>query len=95
MALPRAMRRFVVAAHLQDGAITPAVVSRVHALGLRICAWTVNDEARAVELEALGVEWLITDQPMKILSDRRRSPETSRVLETDGRKSRSEKGKSS
>lgn len=63
VALPRALRRFVVAAHVQDGAITPRVVERLHAMGLRVCAWTVNDRRRASALEKMGVEWLITDRP--------------------------------
>lgn len=74
VALPRAMRRFVVAAHVQDGAITPRVVERVRALGLRLCAWTVNELDRGRALAAMGVEWVITDRPEIFLRDDCRSP---------------------
>jgi glycerophosphoryl diester phosphodiesterase len=63
VALPRALRRFVIAAHVQDGALTARVVDRLTALGLRVVAWTVNDPARARALAKMGVEWVITDQP--------------------------------
>jgi glycerophosphoryl diester phosphodiesterase len=66
VALPRALRRFVVAAHVQDGALTAGVVERVRAMGLRVVAWTVNDAVRARALEKMGVEWLITDQPASL-----------------------------
>lgn len=67
VALPRAMRRLVVAAHVQDRALTPRVVERVRALGLRVVAWTVNDRDRAAELEAMGVAWCITDRPAELM----------------------------
>lgn len=62
-ALPLAMRTLVVAAHLEDALVTPERVARLSRAGLRTCAWTVNDEARAVALARSGVEWLITDRP--------------------------------
>lgn len=74
VALPRALQRIVVAAHLQDRAINARVVERVRALGLRLCAWTVNDAVRATELSALGVEWLITDTPGPLRTTLARSP---------------------
>jgi len=63
VSLPRALRRFLVAAHLQDSLVTPSVARRIRALGLRLCVWTVNDAERGAALEELGVEWLITDDP--------------------------------
>lgn len=69
VALPRALQRVVVAAHLQDATLNRRVVERVHALGLRICAWTVNDAGRAASLASLGVEWLITDRPGELRAD--------------------------
>ena len=41
-------------------------VQAVHARGLRLWAWTVNEEPRAVALVALGVDGLITDRPAAI-----------------------------
>ncbi len=68
-ALPLAIRRAIVAAHLEDGIITPRRVERLRRAGLRVVAWTVNDAERAAALEAMGVEWLITDRPGRIADE--------------------------
>lgn len=44
------------------------MVSNEHAAGRRINAWTVNDPARAVELVALGVDGIVTDNPDTVLA---------------------------
>lgn len=46
---------------------TPALVAAAHAAGLLVSTWTVNDEQRARELAALGVDGLITDVPSQAL----------------------------
>lgn len=61
--LPLLLRRAIVAAHLHDPLVTPAVAERLHAAGLRLCVWTVNDIARGEALRAMGVHTLITDTP--------------------------------
>ena len=61
--LPLALRRAIVAAHLDQSLITASRVERLRRSGLRVAAWTVNDPERAVALVALGVEWIITDAP--------------------------------
>jgi glycerophosphoryl diester phosphodiesterase len=66
--LPLALRRATVAAHLDDATITSPRVERLRRAGLRVVAWTVNDTDRAVSLRAMGVEWLITDQPARIVA---------------------------
>jgi glycerophosphoryl diester phosphodiesterase len=38
-----------------------AAVDRLHAAGIRVAAWTVNDAARARDLAGWGVECVITD----------------------------------
>lgn len=63
-ALPLAIRRVVIAAHLEDSLVTKERVLRLHRSGLRVVAWTVNDDARTLEMrDALKVDWVITDQP--------------------------------
>jgi glycerophosphoryl diester phosphodiesterase len=62
-ALPVAMRRAVVAVHLEEALATPSRVARLVRRGLRVAAWTVNDPERARQLVAAGVAWLITDRP--------------------------------
>jgi glycerophosphoryl diester phosphodiesterase len=66
--LPLAMRPALAAAHLDQTLITPARVARLRRRSLRVAAWTVNDAARAVALVALGVEWIITDDPAAIVA---------------------------
>lgn len=43
--------------------ISPALVRQAHRRGVRVLAWTVNDEAEMVRLVNLGVDGLITDRP--------------------------------
>lgn len=40
--------------------LTPAVVAELHVRGLEVVAWTVDDEARAAELTAMGVDGITT-----------------------------------
>ncbi|MBX3205776.1 MAG: glycerophosphodiester phosphodiesterase [Labilithrix sp.] len=68
VALPLAIRRAIVAAHLDDATIVSPRVARLRRAGLRVVGWTVNDPARARALAAMGVEWLITDDPRGILA---------------------------
>ncbi|GEN06394.1 glycerophosphoryl diester phosphodiesterase [Myxococcus fulvus] len=42
---------------------TPERVATWRAAGLRVAAWTVDDAARASELERMGVSYLITNRP--------------------------------
>jgi glycerophosphoryl diester phosphodiesterase len=47
--------------------VTPELVERVHALGLLVIPWTVNDEPRMRELIGMGVDGIITDYPDVLL----------------------------
>jgi len=51
------------AVHPHDSQCTPERVAQWRARGLEVVAWTVDDPARARELQAMGVEWLITNRP--------------------------------
>ncbi len=64
--LPLALRRAIVAAHLDESLITPERAERLGRSKLRVVAWTVNDPARAVELVGLGTSWIITDAPGRV-----------------------------
>jgi glycerophosphoryl diester phosphodiesterase len=46
-----------------DGCLDKEAVEAIHAKGLRAWAWTVNEEDRARELSAMGVDALCTDDP--------------------------------
>lgn len=49
--------------HPNQSACTPARVERWHAQGWEVAAWTVDAPERARELQAMGVDWLITNRP--------------------------------
>ena len=67
-ALPLALRYAIVAAHLDESLVTAARVERLLRSDLRVAAWTVNDPARAARLVQLGVRWIITDTPGRVVS---------------------------
>ncbi len=43
--------------------VTEQLVKQCHAKGMRLIPWTVNDKKKIEELEALGVDGIITDYP--------------------------------
>lgn len=47
---------------------TSKVIARAHRHGARVNVWTVNDRAQVAELEALGVDGIITDYPELVLT---------------------------
>jgi glycerophosphoryl diester phosphodiesterase len=70
----RAFRRFPLAARaaqlpLRAGPFaldTPAFVAKVHALGMALHYWTIDDPAEASRLLALGADGIMTDDPARI-----------------------------
>ncbi|MCU1445723.1 glycerophosphodiester phosphodiesterase family protein [Cryobacterium sp.] len=42
--------------------VTPRVIRRMHAIGIEVHVWTVNDPAQMRRLLALGVDGLVTDR---------------------------------
>jgi glycerophosphoryl diester phosphodiesterase len=61
--LARAGRLGCRAWHPWYGDVTPALVRRAHAAGLRVHAWTVPDAAAARRLRRWGVDGLVADDP--------------------------------
>ena len=43
------------------------IIAESHSKGARVFAWTVNDVARARELQALGIDGICTDTPRELL----------------------------
>ncbi len=52
--------------------IDPDVVEVLHSMGSLIAAWTVNDSATAVRMAGMGVDFLVSDRPDRILGAIRR-----------------------
>ncbi len=54
------------ALHPHAGRVTARRLSRWRALGLAVNAWTIDDEAEAIRLAALGVDGLITNHVRRL-----------------------------
>lgn len=62
------------AAGLQDARVTRRGLDAARALGLETTVYTVNDDARTVELAELGVTGVFTDRPDRALTALGRRP---------------------
>jgi glycerophosphoryl diester phosphodiesterase len=62
------------AAGFQNERVTPRGLEAARGLGLETTVYTVNDEARIVELEQLGVSGIFTDCPDRALAALGRRP---------------------
>ncbi|HEY8086303.1 MAG TPA: glycerophosphodiester phosphodiesterase [Polyangiaceae bacterium] len=69
--VPRALARlpYVHAIHIERTETAPAVVAGHLGRGLRVGVWTVNDPREARDLEALGVETIISDAAGALLGE--------------------------
>jgi glycerophosphoryl diester phosphodiesterase len=54
------------ALHPGRACVTRELVAAAHAAGLRVNAWTVNDQAEIDAFAALGVDGIISDRPERI-----------------------------
>jgi glycerophosphoryl diester phosphodiesterase len=54
------------AIHPRSSLVDEPLVERCRAVGLRIRAWTVNDEAEMRRLMALGIDGIVTDFPNRL-----------------------------
>ncbi len=48
--------------------VEPGVVKTVHNSGIKVACWTVNTAERALELEKMGIDIVITNYPDRLLS---------------------------
>ena len=49
--------------------VTRELVDLLHARGIRICVWTVNDAASAWAALGRGVDWICTDRPAALAAE--------------------------
>ncbi|MCD6680503.1 MAG: glycerophosphodiester phosphodiesterase [Burkholderiaceae bacterium] len=68
--LERCMALGCVALDARHSLLDAALIAQAHDASLRVLAWTVNDEARADELFAAGLDALITDAVDRIAASR-------------------------
>jgi glycerophosphoryl diester phosphodiesterase len=66
--LGTALRLRATAAALAQTAIVEETITRAHAAGLKVMAWTVNDVDRARQLSGWGLDMLCTDVPHLFVS---------------------------
>ncbi len=67
--LPGMLRRADAGAlMLQHRLVTPAAVEQVHALGVPVLAWTVDDPADAERVSEAGADAVITNDPRMLLA---------------------------
>jgi len=62
------------AAGFRDDRVSQRGLQAARHLGLQTAVYTVNDEARVLELDALGVDGVFTDRPDRALRALRRPP---------------------
>jgi glycerophosphoryl diester phosphodiesterase len=62
------------AAGFRDDRVTARGLERARRLGLETTVYTVNEEARVLELERLGVTGVFTDRPDRALAALGRRP---------------------
>jgi glycerophosphoryl diester phosphodiesterase len=48
------------------------VIAKLHALGLKVDFWTINDPDEATRLVALGADGIMTDDPARVVPAVRR-----------------------
>ncbi len=61
-AVLRALQVNATVLSVAHGATTEELVYQAHLRGLAVCAWTVNDEARMLELAGMGVDRITTNR---------------------------------
>ena len=70
----RAAAGFAWAAGYDAARVTPRGIAKGQRLGLETAVYTVNDEARMLELRELGVSGIFTDYPGRALAALDRPP---------------------
>jgi glycerophosphoryl diester phosphodiesterase len=71
-----------VSVHPFTSAVNDEMVSFAHQRGLRVHAWTVNDEAEMERLAAAGIDGIISDFPDRVRRVRERRPGQERPLDS-------------
>jgi glycerophosphoryl diester phosphodiesterase len=64
---PLAARIGAASIHCKIGYVTPALLDQVHARGLKVFVYTVNDPEEIARLRDLGVDGVFTDYPERAL----------------------------
>lgn len=69
-AFTRARQVGAIALHPRAATVSPALVERAHASGLRVYTWTVNALDEIVRLVRMGVDGVISDHPSRLAEAR-------------------------
>lgn len=57
-----------VSVHVNEAILTQEKANKIKEMGMKLCAYTVNDLSRASELYAIGVDALFTDVPDQLIN---------------------------
>lgn len=70
VALERAVTIGAAGLSIYEVGLTPEIIAAIHAAGLEVWVWTINDPARALEVAAMGADAVCTDAPAEVIAAR-------------------------
>ncbi|WP_147917639.1 glycerophosphodiester phosphodiesterase [Ruania zhangjianzhongii] len=70
VALERALAIGASGLSIYEVGLTSEIIAAIHAAGLEVWVWTINDPARALEIAAMGADAVCTDAPAEVIAAR-------------------------
>ena len=68
VALERALRIGATGLSIYEVGLAPEIIGEIHAAGLEVWVWTINDPGRALEIAAMGADAVCTDAPAEVIA---------------------------
>lgn len=68
VALEQALRIGAAGLSIYEVGLTSEMVATIHAAGLEVWVWTINDPARALAVAAMGADAVCTDAPAEVIA---------------------------
>lgn len=70
VALERALEIGAAGLSIYEVGLTAEIIAAIHAAGLEVWVWTINDPGRAMEIAAMGADAVCTDAPAEVIAAR-------------------------